>query len=61
MRWSLRNASWDSAPKQQKWFAMGEAKAHLTHLLHLKEIAKEEKEGKIFYRIFQETKGTVAK
>lgn len=43
MRWSLRGASWESAPKQQKWFAMGEAKSHLTHLLLLGEIVREEK------------------
>ncbi len=51
MRWSLRGATWENAPKQQKWFAMGEAKSHLTHLLVLGEIVKEEKGKLITYRL----------
>ena len=51
MRWSLRGAAWEDAPKQQKWFAMGEAKSHLTHLLFLGEIIKEEQEEFITYRL----------
>lgn len=51
MQWSLRNASWDTAPKQQKWFAMGEAKSHLTYLLTMGEVVKEEKEDHSIYRL----------
>lgn len=32
LTWSLRGKTWDTAPKQQKWFAMGEAMAHLEYL-----------------------------
>lgn len=32
MKWSLHGADWGNAPKQQKWFAVGEAIAHLRYL-----------------------------
>ncbi len=33
LTWSLRGKKWEDAPKQQKWFAMGEAMAHLEYLI----------------------------
>lgn len=33
LTWSLRGKSWDEAPKQQKWFALGETLAHLEYLI----------------------------
>lgn len=32
MKWSLKGKNWDDAPVQQKWFAVGEALAHLDYL-----------------------------
>lgn len=38
LTWSLRGKKWEDAPKQQKWFAMGEAMAHLEYLVSEGEI-----------------------
>lgn len=35
MSWSIRAADWEHFPSQQKWFASGEALAHLVHLEHM--------------------------
>lgn len=35
MNWDIRARNWDDFPKSQKWFAAGEAQAHLEHLVHL--------------------------
>lgn len=51
MRWSLHGATWDTAPKQQKWFAVGEARAHLLHLLTLGRISEEKTENRNRYYI----------
>ena len=32
LTWSLHGATWKTAPNQQKWFAVGEAMAHLDYL-----------------------------
>ena len=32
MKWSIRAAGWESFPSSQKWFAVGEALAHLEFL-----------------------------
>ncbi|NMD43843.1 MAG: MBL fold metallo-hydrolase [Clostridiales bacterium] len=32
MKWQIRAKNWDEFPPGQKWFAMGEAVAHLDHL-----------------------------
>ncbi len=32
LTWSLHGATWDTAPKQQKWFAVGETMAHLDYM-----------------------------
>lgn len=34
MKWDLTFKSWDEFPASQKWFATGEAAAHLIYLLH---------------------------
>lgn len=34
LTWSLHGETFASAPKQQKWFAVGETLAHLDYLLH---------------------------
>jgi glyoxylase-like metal-dependent hydrolase (beta-lactamase superfamily II) len=38
MSWDLDYESWDDFPMFQRWFATGEAIAHLKHLLHLKQV-----------------------
>ena len=32
LTWSLHGATWETAPKSQQWFAVGETIAHLNHL-----------------------------
>ena len=46
LTWSLRGRRWEDAPKQQKWFAMGEAMAHLEYLVRQGKIKEE---GHRFY------------
>lgn len=40
MEWNLREASWDQFHMNQKWFAMGEALAHLDYLYNSGRITK---------------------
>lgn len=42
MSWDIRAKDWEDFPESQKWFAVGEAAAHLKHLV---------KEGKIKERV----------
>ena len=51
MKWSLHGKTWDTAPKQQKWFAMGEARAHLIHLVVLGEAVRDESGSSVKYYI----------
>lgn len=44
MSWDLTFKSWQQFPVQQKWFATGEAIAHLEYLVRQKVIRKEKKE-----------------
>lgn len=53
MRWSLRQRNWLTAPKQQKWFAMGEARAHIMYLLALGEVVKEDNGKEVTYRLIE--------
>ncbi|CAK7034386.1 MAG: Hydroxyacylglutathione hydrolase [Desulfovibrio sp.] len=48
MEWSIRG-TWEDFPVTQKWFAMGEALAHLDRLIALGEVHTEEKNGKVFF------------
>lgn len=48
MRWDLSYKSWDEFPWSQKFFAAGEAMAHLRHLEE-KGILRREEENEIFY------------
>lgn len=41
LRWRITAKSWDEFPPAQKWFAMGEAMAHLDHLLAQDRIRRE--------------------
>ena len=49
MTWRIRAACWDDFPNAQKWFAVGEALAHLDHLIALGRVKREEKDGRFFY------------
>jgi hypothetical protein len=49
MHWDINSKNWDDFPKSQKWFAAGEAHAHLEHLRALKEITVEEQNGVLYY------------
>lgn len=48
MGWSIRG-TWADFPVTQKWFATGEALAHLDRLVALGEARVEEKGGKVFF------------
>lgn len=42
MKWRIRARNWDEFPPGQKWFAMGEAMAHLDYLLKTGRIVRSE-------------------
>lgn len=50
MEWDLLQ-SWEKAPIMQKWFATGEAIAHLNYLEEKGNIKSKEKNGKIFFSL----------
>ena len=49
MSWAVRTRSWEEFPPGQKWFAMGEALAHLDLLIAEGRIQREEKDGVFVY------------
>jgi glyoxylase-like metal-dependent hydrolase (beta-lactamase superfamily II) len=49
MSWDIVAKSWDDFPVMQKWFATGEAIAHLRYLENKDCIRREMVDGKIFY------------
>jgi glyoxylase-like metal-dependent hydrolase (beta-lactamase superfamily II) len=50
MKWSMHGKRWDEAPVQQKWFAVGEALAHLDYLELENKVYKELKDN--IYRYY---------
>lgn len=48
MHWDIRSKSWADFPPSQKWFAAGEAHAHLDRLEVMGLVTKEEGEGGVF-------------
>ena len=40
MTWRIRARNWAEFPTPQKWFAVGEAMAHLDHLISLGQVAR---------------------
>jgi glyoxylase-like metal-dependent hydrolase (beta-lactamase superfamily II) len=48
MTWKIRCNSWADFPTPQKWFAVGEAMAHLDHLIALGEVLRTT-DGKLYY------------
>lgn len=51
MSWDISAKTWDDFPKSQKWFAAGEAHAHLEHLYHQGHLLREEKDGILYYSL----------
>ncbi|NFG95633.1 MBL fold metallo-hydrolase [Clostridium sporogenes] len=51
LHWDIKSKSWDEFPKSQKWFAAGEAHAHLEHLRALGEVTMEEKNRILYYKM----------
>ncbi len=49
LQWDIKSKSWDDFPASQKWFAAGEAHAHLEHLRALGELVMEEENGVLYY------------
>lgn len=50
MHWDIRARSWEDFPDSQKWFAAGEAHAHLEHLKALGLVEEELRSGVLYYR-----------
>jgi glyoxylase-like metal-dependent hydrolase (beta-lactamase superfamily II) len=51
MHWDLTYDTWEEFPSFQKWFATGEAIAHLDHLAQLNEVLKTQKGQEIVYAL----------
>ena len=49
MHWDIRAKTWDDFPVAQKWFATGEALAHLHYLEQEKQIERRTIDGKILF------------
>lgn len=52
LQWDIRAKDWSDFPNPQKWFAAGEAMAHLEHLLALGKVKREKNsEGVLVYSL----------
>ena len=51
MSWDIRAKDWEDFPSAQKWFAAGEAHAHLRHLKELGEVCEENRAGIIYFSL----------
>ena len=49
--WSMKGLNWDQAPDGQKWFAMGEAAAHLDYLIMQGRVVRTKVNGISHYRL----------
>ena len=50
MHWDIKAKSWEDFPKAQKWFATGEATAHLEYLVNLSKLQRTTIEGTMYYQ-----------
>lgn len=50
LQWDIRSRGWDDFPASQKWFAVGEAHAHLEHLRAIGDADMIEEDGILYYR-----------
>lgn len=51
LSWDIRATSWEDFPASQKWFAAGEAQAHLVHLVARGELTSEKQGEELIYRL----------
>ncbi len=51
LQWDIRTKNWDTFPKPQKWFAAGEALAHLVHLEKLGLVNEEKIDGVSYFTV----------
>ena len=51
MTWGIRCSSWDAVPSSQKWFAGGEALAHLEYLRGQGRVSRELREGRALFGV----------
>lgn len=51
MHWDIRAKDWNDFPSSQKWFAVGEAAAHLKYLLNEGKIKEEVENGVGYYSL----------
>ncbi len=51
LHWDIRARDWNDFPKSQKWFAAGEAHAHLVHLTKLGKVKQSKEDGVLWYEI----------
>ena len=54
MTWDIDCESWEDFPLPQKWFAGGEAMAHLKFLQGLGRVIREQKDGRYFFRLAEQ-------
>ncbi|PKM77982.1 MAG: MBL fold metallo-hydrolase [Firmicutes bacterium HGW-Firmicutes-15] len=52
MHWDMTYDSWDDFPSFQKWFATGEAIAHLDYLVKRHKVLRIQEEQKLVYTLF---------
>lgn len=51
MTWRISCNSWEDFPRQQKWFATGEAISHLQHLFLTGQIKREKQNGEYYFSL----------
>lgn len=51
MHWNLRYDRWEDFPNPQKWFASGEAMAHLEHLYLTGKAERSTIDGVLYYKL----------
>lgn len=49
--WSIKSRDWEDFPPAQKWFAFGEALAHLLFLQDEGKVTTHSREGKIYFSL----------
>lgn len=54
MTWSMRGKKWPEFPPTQKWFAMGEALAHIEYLVSTGKLSRTERDGLRRYNVIVE-------
>jgi hypothetical protein len=50
MTWSIKAKDWADFPVTQKWFAVGEANAHIEYLINEGKLKSDFRDGKFFFK-----------